>query len=635
MASAPRSSAGPACGPSAPHPPPAAAKNEDMCEDCHDREGKVFCTVCKSVYCIECDAAVHVRSRKDHERVPADRRPALCEKHKKEVEGYCAQEERLVCASCMTPVGECSGHLHAIKLIDAAADTAREELQDLGENFKGAVSKYQDQIGSLKALQTALNERLNQLEAAATLGVAAQATLTAVRAHAAVPVLQHCKEYKKQAEEAWGTMLRHAGDPDAWREKWVELTVAVCSCTEVDPSEIFGGEKEESEEEVEKLAPPATLRGLSLFDDSDDESSEVAASSSEEEEKEEENEGDNTWQRNVERIKANASSLAEVDFQGQLPGDNGAQQLATALKNNTHVTTLNLARCGIGAGGATVLAAALRNNFTLHNLNLSGNVLGAAGVAAIVGIVPSTQIRDLELRETGLNAGGVRAVVECLRAKSNLLELDLSSNDIRDEGAAQIAAALKVNNTLTKLDVRSNNIGNEGARELGAALRVNSALQVLQLPLNDIGPAGARALADGLKVNTTLEQLRIYNNQIGPDGACAFADALRVNSSLKTLILFYNKIGDVGACALAAALHDNATLSELDADQNDFGNEGARAFLQALKVNVNIAKLDMSYCGKVSKDLLAEIAALVVSPARAAARDGEADTKPAREIPLA
>ena len=155
--------------------------------------------------------------------------------------------------------------------------------------------------------------------------------------------------------------------------------------------------------------------------------------------------------------------LVELDLSFNNIGDNGAEQIADALKENHH----------------------------LKGLNLWGNNIGA---------------------------DGAKQITDALKVNNILKTLDLSYNNIGDDGANQIADALKGNHSLDSLMLNSNNIGNYGAKKLADALKVNNSLKTLDLMKNNIGDDGARKIADVLRVNHTLETLYLMKNKICTDG---------------------------------------------------------------------------------------------------------------------
>lgn len=127
--------------------------------------------------------------------------------------------------------------------------------------------------------------------------------------------------------------------------------------------------------------------------------------------------------------------------------------LATALKDNTHVTELTLIGCSLGAEGAKAIAAGIENNNVLETVNLSVNFMGDAGVQAIADV---------------LKRKGNNSALTCVW---------LMRNDISDKGAKAIAVALEHNTVLTDLSLACNGIGAEGAQAVTASLGHNAVMK--------------------------------------------------------------------------------------------------------------------------------------------------------------
>ena len=122
----------------------------------------------------------------------------------------------------------------------------------------------------------------------------------------------------------------------------------------------------------------------------------------------------------------------------------------------------------IGDDGAKDLAEALKVNTALTKLYLDGNKIGD---------------------------NGAKDLAEALKVNTALTELHFISNKIGDDGAKDLAKALKVNTALTELVLYGNKIGDDGAKDLAKALKVNTALTNLNLDDNKIGGEGVKHLA--------------------------------------------------------------------------------------------------------------------------------------------
>jgi hypothetical protein len=141
--------------------------------------------------------------------------------------------------------------------------------------------------------------------------------------------------------------------------------------------------------------------------------------------------GADEFERELQRLHTNDPDLKRLDLDGKGCGDEGAAQMAEALRDNTVLTELRLSRNSIGTKGAAKLAEALHVNTALKLLDLSLNSIGHEG----------------------------------------------------DEGTVKLAGALHVNTVLESLDLSDNRIGfwsDEGEAKLAEVMQINTILTMLQ-----------------------------------------------------------------------------------------------------------------------------------------------------------
>ena len=92
-------------------------------------------------------------------------------------------------------------------------------------------------------------------------------------------------------------------------------------------------------------------------------------------------------------LKTAGSALRELDLWGNAVGDEGAKQIAEALRENVALEQLNLRENRVGNAGAEALAMTLQHhNKTLVTLNLRGNDVGSAA-AEMLHAATTTQRR--------------------------------------------------------------------------------------------------------------------------------------------------------------------------------------------------------------------------------------------------
>lgn len=229
--------------------------------------------------------------------------------------------------------------------------------------------------------------------------------------------------------------------------------------------------------------------------------------------------------------------------------------IASLLKENSTVTSLNAADNDIGDLGMHCVTSLLEVNATLTALNLGNNLIGEAGIASLA---------------------------EVLKINDKLRELALWRNEFGDIGTATLAAALKDNSALTRLNLEDCAIGPEGGKTIGEALRVNKGLTSLDLSENQLSDVGATNLAGALTANNTLLELNLCCNKIGNEGLKSLAMAMAGSKCLLALDLSHNAIENEGGAHLTAALKENKTLTKLDLRGNEITGQAAEDLAMAI-----------------------------------------------------
>lgn len=190
------------------------------------------------------------------------------------------------------------------------------------------------------------------------------------------------------------------------------------------------------------------------------------------------------------RLRQNDDELVKLDLSGVKFGDNGAQDLASVITNNTMLENLEIRNCGIRGQGAKHLANALVNNRSLKSLYLRGNKIGDEGV---------------------------KYIAEALKKGSNLRHIFLGNNNIGSEGMKALASALATNEFMQTLSLRNNDLGESGGKALAKALRTNTSLVVINIANCDIEEDGVEELSKSLSINTTLRDLNCKYNDVEED----------------------------------------------------------------------------------------------------------------------
>ena len=266
--------------------------------------------------------------------------------------------------------------------------------------------------------------------------------------------------------------------------------------------------------------------------------------------------------------------------------------------NDPALTTLNVDATKMTDQGAQQLASALKSNDTLKQLSAGDEIDGVRVPATLK--MPQTCARcarqarwasgaaDCHACPPGANqicaAGAADLAAAVAREQGALTELSLSGNKIGNRGATALASAVRRSITLEKLHLANCEIGDEGASMLAEALLRNPRLVQLDMRYNHIGPKGASQLAAVLASDKSLTMLGMYGNRIGNEGVGELAAALRRNTKLIATCLGENGIGDEGAQKLAEALSCNVALTAVDLRANKIGEAGRLKIAQALRM---------------------------------------------------
>jgi Ran GTPase-activating protein (RanGAP) involved in mRNA processing and transport len=286
--------------------------------------------------------------------------------------------------------------------------------------------------------------------------------------------------------------------------------------------------------------------------------------------------------RKIELIKSN--KLKSIDCADAGFGDEGAEELAEALKANTSVSVLELYGCRITDKGAKAVAEALKVNKSIEVVDLGENDIGDEGACAIAqALKDNKKLKSIGLGKNQIKEEGAKAVADALKVNEHLIDVCLFGNRIGAEGAEAVAEALRDNTCVKRLALDGCYITDKVAE----ALKYNKSIVSLYFREPN-GASGAKVLAKVLEVNTTLEDVFFGGNQIGDEGAKAVAEALKVNKHLKKVNFGCNQIGDEGAKAVAEALKVNTTLEKVFLWGNRIRDEGAKAVAEALKVNTTL-----------------------------------------------
>lgn len=312
-------------------------------------------------------------------------------------------------------------------------------------------------------------------------------------------------------------------------------------------------------------------------------------------------------------------------------GTAASQDLFISLRSSV-TRTINFSRNRIGPGVGEVIAQCLRRN-TNHwcHLNLEGNELGKAGVNPIFwALRRNSSLTELLLARNGIGPdfGTERdevgehgnSLAAAIEHNYTISTLDLALNDISCDCGIVLTQALKENSALTELNFEGNSFDGASGDAIAAKLKNDVSLRSIMLSGNNIGWDGGLAMARQLELNSTLLYLDISFNNLGSNGpatGCALAVMISKNSSLRHLDLEGNLLGREAGMSIGEAISKNNTLVTLNVRDNHFDLDVGAVLLKCLAENSTLMDLGVSI-EEVGDDLCADIVSL--AKARATSR---------------
>ncbi|CAF1458530.1 unnamed protein product [Adineta steineri] len=158
----------------------------------------------------------------------------------------------------------------------------------------------------------------------------------------------------------------------------------------------------------------------------------------------------------LEKIIKQSYSRSRIDLSEQKLVDSEMKIVVKEAIIKKQCTKLYLTDNPITAKGAFILASGLKNNSTLQSLNLSDTRIGDSGIQCIADALSTNNniIRALIITNIGLTDKGAEDLAVMLKRNKTLIYLSLSANELGDEGIAILSNAVQNhNNTLEFLDL--------------------------------------------------------------------------------------------------------------------------------------------------------------------------------------
>ena len=304
------------------------------------------------------------------------------------------------------------------------------------------------------------------------------------------------------------------------------------------------------------------------------------------------------------------------DFHG-----NGMAILAGALGSNGQLQYFNVELCNLDINDCAALERVLITNWHLSTLNLGGNTFSSEALRLLQPALAGSQLVDLCLANTSMDAEGARVIGEVLSANPYLRELDLALNPLGNSGAALVLEGAKEAKCLDMLNL--NRIGADCALmpslETTIQERARTAAddfqsgQSLTVPLvvtlhgNNITDMALmrlcgqmpRSSADQIECDMHIVQngeiyqhdlsesfinyieeggkgdLRFTHFEMNAEGVAQITVQLENDRCpVESLDLEFNSLDDESTSLLAESLRSNSTLRGLRLESNCIGNRG-------------------------------------------------------------
>ncbi|XP_073466128.1 NACHT, LRR and PYD domains-containing protein 3-like [Aquarana catesbeiana] len=271
--------------------------------------------------------------------------------------------------------------------------------------------------------------------------------------------------------------------------------------------------------------------------------------------------------------------------------DSSCPHLASGIRNNQTLRTLNLSRNNLEGPHFRDLMEALTTS-QIGKLELDNNHLTDSSCPHLAsGIRNNRTLWTLNLSRNNLEGPHFRDLMEALTT-NRIEDLDFMSNHLTDSSSPHLASGITNNQTLRRLDLSENNLEGPHFRDLMEAL-TTSRIEELHLISNHLTDSSCSHLASGIRNNQTLRRLNLsMNNLEGPH----FRDLMEAltTSRIEELQLSHNQLTDHSCPHLASGIRNNWTLRTLDLDWNNLEGPHFRDLMEALTTS-RIERLQIKY----------------------------------------
>ena len=314
-----------------------------------------------------------------------------------------------------------------------------------------------------------------------------------------------------------------------------------------------------------------------------------------------------------------ANSACKWEIQVQLPTvdwlDTFSKSFQAAKSHGGKIVALDIAHCQISKTGwdflfsdslsplqslhqlifyETSLPPLMSHNLhdcliTLPHLQclvLSGTVLGEGEAVSLMEVLPSTNISELHLHDTGIGFPDCQALASYLSASQcKLKSVDLSYNNLNEKSVDVITNAVMQNSSLTKLSMSGSWFSSQSFNSLVSRLEGTSGrtrLTVLHMQHCALPQGGVVYLCKAIAEDEecVLQSLALGYNQLELSEVEALAAMLEINCSIVYLYLTSCSISATGLSILSSSLNQNTTLCQFSFSGNELSHDSMKALCQ-------------------------------------------------------
>lgn len=172
------------------------------------------------------------------------------------------------------------------------------------------------------------------------------------------------------------------------------------------------------------------------------------------------------------RAFGSMSNIVRLYLSSSDCGDEIAESLARALKNNISLQVLSLTDSLVTTTGAAAISDGISCNTTLRRLNLDRNAIGDAGMHAFGQSIPQSSLQSFSVCWNSLTDASMDFEAVC-----GLQELHLNGNKISDRGALSLCRVLIESPNLIWLSLRHTDITNRGRNAIASVIASTTNLE--------------------------------------------------------------------------------------------------------------------------------------------------------------